>query len=171
MATNLSTLLSGRAIAASGGEIHVVNIYALSGTSKRLERETFFNKNLTYLLDVVSEDILLGGDFNCVLDAGDSTGHGTYSRSPSTLIHGCSLRDVWQARPGNTAYTLYTVHGATRLDRFLPDGGPMATEDGRSNRSRRLHSSPCVDTRPVHGCAPFTEGTRYLEIEKRHPHF
>jgi exonuclease III len=80
----------------SVGEIHVVSIYAPSGTSKRLERETFFNNDLPYLLEMASEDILLGGDFNCVLDAGDTTGHGSYSRSLSTLIHGYSLRDAWK---------------------------------------------------------------------------
>ena len=60
----------------------------------------------------------MGGDFNCVLNAGDATGKASYSRSLSTLINGYSLRDVWQARPGNTAYTHYTIHGASRLDRF-----------------------------------------------------
>jgi endonuclease/exonuclease/phosphatase family metal-dependent hydrolase len=123
MATNLSRIPSGRAMAISAGGIHVVNIYAHSGTSKRLEREIFFNNDLPYLLDMASEDILLGGDFNCVLDAGDSTGHESYSRSLNTLIHGYSLRDAWQARPGNTAYTDYTALGTTRLDRvYLTEG-------------------------------------------------
>jgi exonuclease III len=88
MVTNLSSLPLGRAITSSFGEIHVVNIYAPSGTSKQREREAFFNTDLPYLLEMASEDLLLGGDFNCVMDAGDSTGHGSYSRSISTLIHG-----------------------------------------------------------------------------------
>ena len=82
-------------MAMSVGEICVVNIYAPSGTSKCLERETFFNNDLPYLLNMASGDILLGGDFKCVLNAGDSTRHGSYSRSLSTLIHGYSLRDTW----------------------------------------------------------------------------
>jgi hypothetical protein len=53
-----------------------------------------------------------------VLDAEEYIGHGSNSRSLNTLIHGYSLRDAWQARPGNTVYTHYTAHGATRLDRF-----------------------------------------------------
>jgi exonuclease III len=117
-------------MAMSVGEIHVVNIYDPSGTSKRLETETFFNNDLPYLLDMASEDILLGGDFNCVLDAGDSTGHGSYSRSLSMLIYGYSLRDAWQARPGNTAYTHYTAHGATRLDRFYLTEGLLRRKTG-----------------------------------------
>jgi hypothetical protein len=67
---------------------------------------------------MASEDLLLGSDFNCVMDAGDSTGHGSYSRNLNTLIHGTTLRYAWQARPGNTACTNYTVHGTARLDFF-----------------------------------------------------
>ena len=117
-------------MAASFGEIHIVNIYAPSGTSKTRERENFFNNELPYILDMASADILQGGDFNCVLDAGDSAGHGSYRRSLSTLIHDYSLRDAWQARPGNTAYTHYTVHGATRLDRFYLTVGLLRRKTG-----------------------------------------
>ena len=74
-------------MAMSFGGIYFVNTYAPSGTSKRLESETFFNSDLPYLLNMASGDILLGGDFNCVLDAGDTAGHGSYSRSLSTLIN------------------------------------------------------------------------------------
>ena len=76
---------------ASFGEIHAVDINAPSGTSRRRERETFFNNELSYLLDMASADILLSDDFNCVLDAGDSTGHGSYSRSLKALII-CEMR-------------------------------------------------------------------------------
>jgi len=58
MVTNLSHLPSGHAMAASFGEIHVVNIYAPSGTSKRWEWETLFNNELPCLLDMASADII-----------------------------------------------------------------------------------------------------------------
>ena len=108
----------------------MVNIYAPPGASKRREREYFFNNELPYLLDMASADILLGGDINCVLETGDSTGHGSYSRSLSTLIHGYSLRDDWQIRPGNTAHTHYTIHGATRLERFYLTEGLLRRKTG-----------------------------------------
>jgi hypothetical protein len=79
---------------------------------------------------MASEDILLGGDFSCVLDARDPTGHGSSSRSLNTLIHRYSLRDAWQARPGNTAYAHYTAHGATRLDRFYLTEGLLRRRTG-----------------------------------------
>ena len=62
--------------------------------------------------------MLLGGDFNCVLVASDSTGHANYSRSLATLIQGYALRDAWQAPPSRKIYTHYTPKCASRLDRF-----------------------------------------------------
>jgi endonuclease/exonuclease/phosphatase family metal-dependent hydrolase len=85
---------------------------------------------LPQLLNMATGDILLGGDFNCVLDAGDSTGHGYYSRALSKLISGYSLRDAWQARPGNTVYTHYIVHEATRLDRLYLTEGLLRRKTG-----------------------------------------
>jgi endonuclease/exonuclease/phosphatase family metal-dependent hydrolase len=128
--TNLSRLPSGRAMAAHFGEIYLVNIYAPSGTAKRKEREHFFNNELPYILNMASTGILLGGDFNCVLDARDSTGYGSFSRSLNTLITGYSLRDAWQNRPGNNSYTHFTIHGATRLDRFYLTEGLLRRKTG-----------------------------------------
>jgi hypothetical protein len=78
---------------------------------------------------MASDHLLLGGDFNCVMDAWDSTGHGSYSLSLSKLIRGYTVRYAWQDRPCNTACTHYTVHGTARLDIFLSNGGTLATEN------------------------------------------
>jgi exonuclease III len=83
--TNISKLPTGRAIAASVGILLIINIYAPSGASKHTERETFYNNELPYLLRTPSEEIILGGDFNCVLEAKDTTGHANYSRSLAIL--------------------------------------------------------------------------------------
>ena len=125
IATNISRLPLGRPMAMSFGGIYFVNIYAPSGTSKRLERETFFNNDLPYLRETFCWAANL-----IALDAGYSTGHGSYSRSLSTLIHGYSLRDAWQTRPDNTTYTHYIAHGATRLDRLYPREGLLRRKTG-----------------------------------------
>jgi hypothetical protein len=121
-------------MAASFGEIHIVNTYATSGTSKRRERENFFNNELPYILDMASADILLGGDFNCVRRKGLHWARLVQPlskhRSLSTLIYDYSLRDAWQARPGNTAYTHYAVHGDTRLDHFYLTEGLLRRKTG-----------------------------------------
>jgi exonuclease III len=116
--TNVTMPPSGRAIAANFRTLSIINIYAPSGTTKRLERETFFNNDLTYLLRTVSDNMLVGGDFNCVLETTESTGHGTFSRSLATLFQGYSLNVAWYVHPTYKAHTHYTTHDATRLDRI-----------------------------------------------------
>jgi exonuclease III len=106
------------AIAATFETLLIANVYAPSGNSKRTEREDFFNHVLPQTLSAAPADIVLGGDFNCILEATDVTGHGCYSHALATLVHGYSLRDAWQAPPGRHAYTHYTIHGVTRLDRI-----------------------------------------------------
>jgi endonuclease/exonuclease/phosphatase family metal-dependent hydrolase len=130
IATNIYRLLSGRAMAVNWGNLLCQHIRPRSGTSKRLERETFFNNDLPYLLNMASGDILLGGDFNCVLDAGGHHWARILSHSLSTLIHGYSLRDAWQTRPDNTAHTHYTTYGATRLDRLYLTEGLLRRKTG-----------------------------------------
>jgi exonuclease III len=74
--------------------ITLINIYAPFGTAKIVENENFFTADLTYLLRNAPENLLLGGDFNCVLQMADTTGHYTYGRALAELIQGYALRDV-----------------------------------------------------------------------------
>ena len=43
--------------------------------------------------------MIVGRDFNCVLDKDDSTSQFNYSRVLDGLVHGFELRDVLQADP------------------------------------------------------------------------
>ena len=56
--------------------------------AKQVEREAFFNTVFVYLLRNAPENLLLGGDFNCVLDASDATGTCWYSRTLAALVQG-----------------------------------------------------------------------------------
>jgi exonuclease III len=116
--SNITRMPSGRAIAAEFKGIWLVNIHAPSGAAKRNEREQFFNTDLTYILRAAPENIIRGGDFNCVLDKSDTTGHFNYSRSLAQLIQGLTLRDAWETNPAIHAYTHYSSTGATRTDRL-----------------------------------------------------
>jgi exonuclease III len=63
-------------MAAEFNGIWLVNIYAPSGAARRQKREHFYNSELTYLLRAAHEHMILGGDFNGVLDKrDDTTGH------------------------------------------------------------------------------------------------
>jgi exonuclease III len=116
--TSITTTTSGRAIAANVRDILIVNIYAPSGTAKRQEREMFFNSELAYLLGNVSDNLLLGGDFNCVFENPDSTGQYNFSRSLAELVQGYALKDTLQANLVHKVYTHYTASVANRLHRI-----------------------------------------------------
>jgi len=105
-------------MAAKFREICIINVYAPSGTGMKQERERFFNTELPYLPTGETSHILLYGDFNCILEASDTTGGLTYSRALAELVHGLALTETWQGNPIHKVYTHYSASGATRIDRI-----------------------------------------------------
>ena len=79
--TDITRLPSGKGIAVCYKGIRIINIYAPSGAEKRREREAFYNTEVPTIFRSTPAEILLAGDFNCVLYHGDSTGQGNYSRT------------------------------------------------------------------------------------------
>jgi hypothetical protein len=77
-----------------------------------------FNNEFPYTLGTVSDDILLGVDFNSVHEANDSAGHRSFNRSLAALVRGNSLSDAWQTNLDRLVYTHYTIHDAAKLVRF-----------------------------------------------------
>jgi len=72
--TDVMRLPSGRGIAAKLFGTKIVNIYAPSGAEKKAERERFFSNVILPLLPTRHSDLLLAGDFNCILHTSESTG-------------------------------------------------------------------------------------------------
>jgi exonuclease III len=128
--TNIATLPSGRAIAADFNGIRIINIYAPSGTARRKEREDFFNLKLPELLYPSSRTMLLGGDFNCILQPIDTTGPFTTSRAFSEIVRGFTLAYTWQQDPNWPVFTHYSPTGATRIDRIYMSRDLMARKTG-----------------------------------------
>jgi hypothetical protein len=58
--TNVTKILSGRAIAARFQDLWVTKIYAPSGTAKKTELERFFASDVIYILAVPSTHLLVG---------------------------------------------------------------------------------------------------------------
>jgi exonuclease III len=75
MVRKVTRLSSGRGIALDINRVRIINVYAPSGATKKRERETFFNNDLPLLLPTTTGEIILAGDFNCILNANDSTGY------------------------------------------------------------------------------------------------
>jgi exonuclease III len=105
---HIKRIPSGRGIAAMFQGIRIINIYAPSGAEKRVERECFFNNDVTFLLPTDSTDVVIAGDFNCVTSPADCTGRPTTSRALMTLIKVIGLCDVWETHPHNP--NLHTLH-------------------------------------------------------------
>ena len=114
--TNLKILPPGRGIAATFNGTCLVNIYAQSGTAKKRERERFYNNDLPYMLASTQTDLILAGEFNCVLSQTDSTGQRKYSSARANLVNGLGLTDVYETNAKRSIYTHYTSTGASRLD-------------------------------------------------------
>ena len=109
---------SGRGIAAYLDDACIINIYAPSGTAKRTEREEFFNTDILGLLPLSPIQLIIAGDFNCVLNNKDCTGQRTSSQALHRLINGLKLKDAWDPNINPYGFTHYTATGVTRIDRM-----------------------------------------------------
>jgi len=107
---------SGRAMAVKFREIWIINVYAPSGTAMKQERERLFNSELPYLLTGETGHILLGGDFNCILEVSDITGVFTYNQALAELVHGLALPDTWQGNPTRKVFTHLAASGTNMID-------------------------------------------------------
>ncbi|XP_055632515.1 uncharacterized protein LOC129772990 [Toxorhynchites rutilus septentrionalis] len=115
--------LNGRLIALRVENTTLANIYAPSGTAMRAEREIFFNETLAFYLRHNTENLILAGDFNCVLRPCDSTG---YNNSPAlqATIRQLQLSDIWvKLYPTTPAPTYITHNSVSRLDRIYVTNG------------------------------------------------
>lgn len=74
--TGIERLPSGREIAGWFQTTHIINIYAPSGTSKRVEgeKDEFYTLDLPHLLRHLPNVYITGGDFNCVAHLRDRVG-------------------------------------------------------------------------------------------------
>jgi hypothetical protein len=98
--------------------IRVINIYALLGSEKKKERESFYNTEVPYLLPIHHTDIIFAGIFNCVLCHSDATGQRKYSRALDIIVTGIRLHDTGEQKSATPSFTQYTIRDASRLDRI-----------------------------------------------------
>jgi exonuclease III len=116
--TNIQKLPFGRGIGANYNGTRLINIYAPSGAEKKQQREHFLNQELTYLLNNNYTDLIIAGDFNCILKNTDATGQNSYSKALAQIVRGLDLTDAWRTNTGRTTYTHYAQTGASRIDRI-----------------------------------------------------
>jgi len=85
---------SGRGLVTYYGNMCTLNIYAPSGTSNRAEKEAFFSTEIMKLIPHFPTELIMAGDFDCVLSNSDCTRRRTSSRALERLIQGLRLFHV-----------------------------------------------------------------------------
>ena len=111
------------------GSYSVLNIYAPSGSDKKVERGFFFAREVFQAFSLGSSSLILGGDFNCVLepiDIENGTGF-NQKKCPqlSDLVAAKNLQDVFRnVNPRTKEFTFFRTNCApSRLDRFYLSHG------------------------------------------------
>lgn len=110
---------NGRILSATVADINFVNVYAFSGTNRKKERDEMFQTDLAvHLSKYPSTSMILGGDFNCILETGDSRNSTkNYSTALRSLTDSLKLSDVLLKKKSNE-YTFLRGDTASRIDRF-----------------------------------------------------
>ena len=102
----------------------VICVYGHSGSSHNKEREEFFDKELLPLMQNTSMNMVLGGDWNCILSDKDSSNpnNSNLSKSLKSIVNIFKLKDVHNLVPKIPEYTYVKQNYASRLDRiYLSD--------------------------------------------------
>lgn len=137
---------SVRGISIKVGNLRIVNVYAPSGSQNQSSREVFFRDDISSLFNA-SENLLIGGDFNCIVNDFDSTNPNYSSKSAALkqLISAFNLKDVWLVRNQmSRCYTYFHANTATRLDRFY-----LSENCTNDLGSCTVHPTPFTDHRAV----------------------
>ena len=101
-------------------KLYLVNVYAPSGKNKEKEREEFFEQELIQSLVTNTDDILLAGDWNCILAPRDSSRpeNTSLSKKMKGIINNFNFKDILSAKKSNPEYTYYKDGYGARLDRI-----------------------------------------------------
>lgn len=118
--SNAKLLESSRGVSLDVENFKIVNIYAPSGGQAYRERNDFFAHEFPLLLDNRVPNVLIGGDFNCITLASQSS-NSSYSNKSHVLneyINAARLKEVWPLKNSTPGYTYFQGVTGTRLDRF-----------------------------------------------------
>lgn len=123
-ANDIELLESGRGISCRIYDVTLINLYAPSGSSNKAERSLFFKEEIIYLLRRCPVNVLMGGDFNCVLHAKDQFPHFNYCKELHELVRNLQLKDSWEHKfPTQVKFTFFTSTSSSRLDRIYVSNG------------------------------------------------
>lgn len=100
--------------------VTLINVYAPSGTLNRGARENFFNATLPYYYYNATETVVIGGDFNCVVNAKDATGSNSHSPMLRRFMNASNVSDTWELlHRDQVEFSFIRPGSASRIDRIL----------------------------------------------------
>lgn len=100
----------------------VCSIYAPSGSQKRKEREDFFRLVLPFYLNRPCSSLVMGGDYNSITHAKDSTSGNNISPQLKNLIQNARLIDTWEKiHKNDIEYSFIRPNCGSRIDRIYVD--------------------------------------------------
>ena len=101
-------------------KLYLMNVYAPSGKNKEREREDFFENELMQNLITNTDNIILAGDWNCILSRNDSSkpDNTPISKTLKGIINNLRFKDVISAKKSKLEFTYYQHDYAARLDRI-----------------------------------------------------
>ena len=101
-----------------GKNLHLLNVYAPSG-SRNSERDEFFKNDMIYYLRNNLDNSIIGGDFNCVTSQRDASSNSVHiSNGLSNMVRDLKLKDIWTMSHKTVEYTYVRSDYGSRLDRF-----------------------------------------------------
>ena len=149
--------------------ICLIGVYA---PAQPAHRSAFFSHVLSAFVPGDTEGVVvMGGDFNCILDAADAVPMATHGSSRFVgsgplrdLMGAADLVDVWrESRPGATDFSHWSASAMTgaRLDRWLVSSGlaqASTSEVGATSPVRSDHLPVTLRLPPPSGCPPRGRG-------------
>jgi hypothetical protein len=86
---------------------------------KKEDRENVFTVEVPTLIPPNPTEIILAGDFNCIVNSMDSTGNNNCSRALQNLISQLDLQDAWTPTDEQHGYIYYGYRTASALTGYI----------------------------------------------------
>ena len=100
--------------------LHILNLYAPSGTKFHKEMESMFKDQILYYLRNNLSNTILCGDFNCITNKNDKSRNGScpLSKTLSYTLGNLNLKDIWTTLNNEIEFTFFRENYGSRIDRI-----------------------------------------------------
>lgn len=117
--TDTCFLDSGRGIRCQILNVTVINVYLPSGNNARQDRANFLKNDIIFLLKDNPANVIIGGDWNCVINRKDQQPNFNVSKELTSLVNNLQWKDVWEIKyPTSVKFTYFSNKARSRIDRI-----------------------------------------------------